>query len=146
MKYISLALTELGRLGGNVEKRLHLGQLVQIDLALHFPGALDFIGGREGTQLFVDQHPSRLGRLNALVVAHVVVHIIGYIEIISDGLQAAATLDRSVLDALPVQNIIFLPEKLKIGPVDKVVDGQQSAALAADQEHLRTTVADVLCN
>jgi len=71
---------------------------------------------------------------------------IGYIEIISDGLQAAATLDRSVLDALPVQNIIFLPEKLKIGPVDKVVDGQQSAALAADQEHLWTTVADVLCN
>jgi len=48
------------------------------------------------------------------------------------------------LDALPVQDIIALAEELKIGAVHKVVDGQQSAALAADQEHLRTTVADVL--
>lgn len=49
--------------------------MVWVALGVHFPGSLDFVGSCEGTQLLVDQHPSRLGRLNTLVVAHVIVHI-----------------------------------------------------------------------
>lgn len=71
---------------------------------------------------------------------------VGHIEIIADGLQATAALHRSIMHAFPVEYIVAFAIELEIGAIDKVIDGQQDAALAADEERLRSTVVHMLGN
>lgn len=50
------------------------------------------------------------------------------------------------MHALPVEYVVAFAIELKIGAIDKVIDGQQYATLAADEERLRSTVVHMLGN
>lgn len=50
------------------------------------------------------------------------------------------------MHAFPVEYIVAFAIELEIGAIDKVIDGQQDAALAADEERLRSTIVHMLGN
>lgn len=48
---------------------------------------------------------------------------VGDVEIISDGLQAAAALHRAIVHAFPIEYVVAFAIELEIGAIDKVIDG-----------------------